>query len=247
MVQIFNIRSAGCYPSSNQEIPEGKRPSIWGFYSLNAGNALVRDIVIQDTKAYVAGVFDYIAPNTGSLVMLNESDQTLLPELNCPYYEIDGSVNQIISDGSGNAIIVGVFSHVFGVKRKAVAKVKSDCTLDSTFNVNMADSTAEVRSALVHNGKLFIAGVFSGTFSTTGSETRSNLALVNLSTGALDTSWNTGANGDVNVIGSDGTSLYLGGSFGQVGGATVNNLAKVDLSTGTTISTLGEPDALVQA
>lgn len=247
LVQIFNIRSAGCYPSSNQEIPEGKRPTIWGFYSLNAGNALVRDIVIQDTKAYVAGVFDYVAPNTGSLVMLNESDQTLLPELNCPYFEIDGSVNQIISDGSGNAIIVGSFSHVFGVKRKAVAKVKSDCTLDSSFNVNMADSTAEVRSALVYNGKLFIAGVFSGTFSTTGSETRSNLALVNLSTGALDTSWNTGANGDVNVIGSDGTSLYLGGSFGQVGGATVNNLAKVDLSTGTTISTLGEPDALVQA
>lgn len=240
LVQILKIRNAGCYPGWTS------RPSLWGFFSINVGNALVRDIVINDNKAYVGGMFDYIAPNTGSLVMLNDRDQKLLPEFSCPYFEIDGTVNQILGDGNGNAIVVGTFSHVFGVKRKAIAKIKSDCTLDSSFNVNLADSSAEIRTAVIHNGKLFIGGQFTGTFSTTSSETRSNLALVDLATGALDTSWSTGVTGEVNMLVSDGTFLFIAGNFSEVGTTPVSHLARVDLATGSSISTLGEPDGAVQ-
>jgi hypothetical protein len=249
-VQLFNIQSAGCYPSFKAipSAPNVKRPSLWGFYSLEVGNPIVRDIAISGTRGYVAGNFDYVGPNTGSLVMLDGSTQNLLPESSCPYFEIDGSITQIIDDGSGNAIVAGAFNHVFGVKRRGIAKVKSDCTLDSTFDVKMADTSAEVRTILLLNGKLYIGGMFSGTFSTNGTETRSHFAVVNPSTGNLDTTWTTTVTGsEVNVLESDGTHLYIAGAFTTVGVTSVNNLAKVDLATGNTVTQLGEPDASVQS
>jgi hypothetical protein len=220
---------------------------MWGFFSLNAGNGGVREVSVSGNRAYVAGMFDYVGPNTGSLAMLDGTNQNLLSEENCPYFEIDGSINQIIDDGNGNAIIAGTFNYVQGVKRHAIAKIKPDCTLDSSFNANLADPTAEVRSILMHNGKLFIAGLFSGTFATTGNDTRTNVAVINAATGVIDPSWDANMLGsEVNVIKTDGTNLFLGGSFYQIGALSVNNLAKVDMTSGTVVSSLGEPDNTVQ-
>ncbi|TGL60227.1 hypothetical protein EHQ58_06925 [Leptospira ognonensis] len=261
LVQYLQIRSAGCYPPffaanidpsvASESAPNSSseiRVPLWGFFSINAGAGLVRDIKINGTKAYVGGVFDYIGPNTGSLAMLNGSDQVLLPQTSCPYFEIDGNVNRILSDGNGNAFVAGTFNHIFGIPRRAIAKIKADCSIDTTFNVNMADSGADVRTLLLHNGKLYLGGVFSGTFATTGSDTRTHLAAVNPSSGALDTSWNpviTG--GEVNDIQTDNTDLYVGGQFSQIGGSTLSNLARINLTTGTVVNALGDPDGTVQS
>ena len=237
IVQFFQLRPSGCYPPYVSSILASKRrASMWGFFSLNAGNGGVREVSVSGNRAYVAGMFDYVGPNTGSLAMLDGTNQNLLSEENCPYFEIDGSINQIIDDGNGNAIIAGTFNYVQGVKRRAIAKIKPDCTLDSSFNANLADPTAEVRSILIHNGKLFIAGLFSGTFATTGNDTRTNVAVINAATGVIDPSWDANMLGsEVNVIKTDGTNLFLGGSFYQIGALSVNNLAKVDMTSGTVV------------
>jgi|GEM_PF-3660309 hypothetical protein len=247
IIQIFGIRSSGCYPPFLPGPTSKSRASLWGFHSLNAGAGFVRDMKIYGTKAIVSGVFDYMGPNTGSLAMVNGTNQVLLPESTCPYFELDGSINQIIDDGYGNAIVAGNFNYVQGVKLRALAKIKSDCTVDTTFNANMSDTFAEVRTLLIHNGKLYIGGIFTGTFSSNTSQTRNNLAAIHPDTGALDTGWNPNVSGEVNSIKTDGSSLYIGGYYNLVGATTVNNLSKVDLATGTVVSLLGEPDATVQA
>ncbi len=248
LVQIFQLQSAGCYPGFIQNPVPKNRVTPWGFFGINTSNGLVRDIKILDTKAYVAGLFDYIGPNTGSLVMLNQQDQTLLPESSCPYFEIDGLVNEMISDGNGNVIISGNFNHIQGIKRRAIAKIKSDCTLDESFNLNLADTSAEIRSLFLFNGKLYIAGLFSGRFSTTSSVIRNYVAVVSPDTGLLDLSFDANLTAsEVNVIKSDGTYLYLGGSISQVGATSVVNLARVNLFTGAFDTFLGEPDGTVTA
>ena len=259
LLQYLQIRSSGCYPpffatngnpsgSEETSLTSKIRVPLWGFFSVNAGSGLVRDIKILGTKAYVGGVFDYVGPNTGSLAIVNGTNQVLLSQTSCPYFEIDGNVNRIISDGNGSVFVAGNFKYIQGIQRQAIAKIKPDCSLDTTFNVNMADAGSEVRTLLLHSGKLYLGGVFSGTFATTGSDTRTHLAAVNPSSGSLDTSWNPVITGsEINDIKTDNTDLFVGGQFSQISGNSLSNLARINLTTGTVVNALGDPDGTVQS
>jgi hypothetical protein len=248
LIQVFAIQSNSCYPPYSPPPTPKLRTSLWGFFLLGGGTSNIRDVKILENKAYVIGLYDYVGPNTGPMAMLNGENLNLLSENSCPYFEIDGTVNQIIDDGNDNAIVAGNFNYIQGIKRKAIAKIKSNCTVDTTFNANMADTSAEVRSMVMLNGRLYIGGIFTGTFASTGSDTRSNLAVISPTTGALQTDWVANVTGsDVNVLKTDGTSLFVGGGFSQIGVTSVTNLAKIDTNTGSTVSILGEPDGTIHA
>ncbi|GBF50381.1 hypothetical protein LPTSP4_19060 [Leptospira ryugenii] len=196
---------------------------------------------IVGNKAYAIGLYDFVGPNTGSLVMLNPSDQSLLPTSNCPYFEIDGNIFDIVGDGKGNAIIAGDFNYIQGIKRKSIAKVKADCTLDTSFDVKIVDASAEIRTLLVHNQKLYFGGNFASTFPNNVS--RVALAVANLDTGAIDEGFNAGLpSGELYTMQTDGSSLVVGGSFSIMNGNSVANLARIDVNSGAFLTTLGEPD-----
>ncbi|GII99195.1 PKD domain-containing protein [Sediminihabitans luteus] len=63
---------------------------------------------------------------------------------------------------------------------------------------------------------------------------RANLMRYNLETGALDASWNPGANGRVlaMAVSPDGTRLYVAGAFTQIAGQARYRLAAFDTATG---------------
>ena len=99
---------------------------------------------------------------------------------------------------------------------------------------------------LRNGGNLLVAGDFSDY----GLVTRNHIAAYDLTTGALDLSFNPAPDGDFvhSIKGSaDGNSIFVGGSFATIGGVARRNLAKLSLADGVVDPTFNPyPDAYVK-
>ena len=82
--------------------------------------------------------------------------------------------------------------------------------------------------ALALSGDTLYAG---GDFSNVGSTVAPRLARFDTTTGALDTSWTPGPDGDspyVRALALSGDTLYVGGHFDTIGESAIDNLARFD-------------------
>jgi hypothetical protein len=89
-----------------------------------------------------------------------------------------------------------------------------------------------VRSiALSRDDRVLYAG---GAFTDLGGQQRARVAAIDAGNGAVDRSWNPGAENEVNAVtvSEDGTKLYIGGTFTRVRGKERNRLAAIDTATG---------------
>ncbi len=145
--------------------------------------------VQPDGKILVGGNFVYDGAGK-RLVRLN-SNGSLDSAFNVT---ITGATNfetyvndiEVLSDGK--ILIGGKFESVNGTTRTAIARLNSDGTLDTTFNVQLGTGATLNATIVQPDGKIMIAGQFSGV----NGFNRANLARLN-SDGTLDTSFNATA------------------------------------------------------
>jgi hypothetical protein len=148
-----------------------------------------------------------------------------------PTYQTNGRVNAIVIQ-NGVIYLGGRFTSVRpagsssgGVTRNHVAALSL-----ATGQVLPWDPNANgtVQSLAVGNGRVYLGG----SFSSVGGASRTRLAAVDVTTGAVVAGFNPRADGLVNSLALSGDMLYAGGSFVTLGGSPRSHLGAVDATTG---------------
>ncbi len=156
-------------------------------------------------------------------------------------YPPSGSVNGNFNPGTGanstvwatavqtdeKILIGGEFTTFNGVSRRGIARINSNGSLDTTFNIGTGINGSYVNMLAVQpDGDVVIVGLFSQF----NGVSRNNLARLN-SDGSLDTSFNPtgGANAPVYAVAlqTDG-KILIGGDFTSVGGYSYDRLARLN-------------------
>lgn len=189
----------------------------------------VYTMATDGTNVYLGGTFTMVGESVRNVrpyaAKFNLSGMTLS---NVTMPVINSGVNAVAPDGNGGWYIAGNFTSVNGVTRNRAARINSDGSLHA-WNPNVSTASSYVYAIAVSGGKVFLGG----SFNTVGSQTRNQLAAVDAETGAIDMSWNPGANGTVNSLLVSGGKLYVGGGFSTISSVTRNGLAAVDAASGT--------------
>src|SRR5207247_1471470 len=84
-------------------------------------------------------------------------------------------------------------------------------------------------NALALSGNTIYIG---GRFTSVGGQPRSNLAAIDITTGAAVATWHPSADNGVKNLAVSGTTIYAGGWFTKISGQPRNHLAAFDASTG---------------
>src|SRR5690349_14648107 len=106
-------------------LPPGPALSLTADSSFWGANGRVDDIVSNGTKAWIAGGFDYVGPNTGRAVAVDSSSGATVPSSNI----VDGTVNASAPDGKGGYYLAGDFSRVSDLRRQGLVHIKPDATV----------------------------------------------------------------------------------------------------------------------
>lgn len=121
---------------------------------------IVRAIVEQaNGKVIVGGSFtNYMSTSKNRIMRLNENgtiDNTFSVGTG-----FDGSVYAIKIQSDGKIIVGGDFTSYNGVSRSRIARLNSDGTLDTTFNINYPVDKVIRTVLILSDGKLLIGGDF---------------------------------------------------------------------------------------
>ncbi len=159
----------------------------------------------------------------------------------------DSSVFAIALQSDSRILIGGFFNTFNGTTRNRIARLNSDGSLDTTFNIGTGANSAVRAIAVQPDGRIVIGGQFTSYNGTA----RNNIARLNAD-GSLDTTFNvgTGANNTLHAIAlqSDG-GIVIGGAFTNYNGTARNRIAR--LNSDGSLDTIFNPgtgaDSLVQA
>ena len=166
---------------------DGSTDTSFDTASRFADSATVFDFGVQtDGKILVGGYFLYDGVPR-RLVRLN-SDGSLDTPFDVSFNgnpNSDTSVLDISMLPDGKILIGGSFTAVNGVTRSSLARLNSDGTTDTAFNVQLGTNALVFAAVVQTDGKIMIGGRFSGV----NGINRPNLARLN-SDGTLDTSFN---------------------------------------------------------
>jgi len=155
-------------------------------------------------------------------------------------------ISSVFYDASSDTIIAsGDIYGVGGTRRNHAAKLKSDGTLDPTFN---PDLNGPVMAYLVDDASntIYLVGEFTAVNITTSPIVRNHIAAYDMTTGALKPFNPSLGSGDYRTMALDAVNnvLYVGGSFSSVNTLTTpvsrNNVAAFDINTA--IATSFNPD-----
>ena len=128
----------------------------------------------------------------------------------------------------GKILIGGGFQTILGVPRNSLARLNPDGTLDINFDAGLAAGSSIDAIVLQSDGKILIVG----SFNTTGSQPRHDVARLDPVTGIPD-SLTANTNNVVYAIAlqADG-KILVGGKFTNIGGQSRNYIARLDPVTG---------------
>jgi hypothetical protein len=195
-------------------------------------------------RTYIAGEFSYVGPYTGSTVSVETGSGNLdaIPKLNLVTGTAGVAIDAIEADGSGGWYVGGLFrspsgAHADGAPVNRLVHFNSDGSYDSTFQANgistniastITDMALDSSTNTLYLGGSFtsiLVGPNGGVGGT--SFTRTRLAAVDATTGAVRTGWDPVASSTVQALKVVGNNVYIGGSFTQIDGITRNRLAAV--------------------
>ncbi len=196
--------------------------------SYNTGlgaNTNVNAIAIQsDGNAIIAGSFTQInGTNRNYIARLNTSGG-LDPTFNAGT-ELNGPVNTIAIQGDGKIVVGGDFTQVNGQNQGYIARLNTDGTVDTNFNVGTGADHPVYALAFQTDGRIVVGGAFNfiNLFS------RNSIARLN-SDGSLDPSFDPGSGADDTIytvaLQQDG-GILLGGLFQSFNGTRRIGIARL--------------------
>jgi uncharacterized delta-60 repeat protein len=203
-----------------------------------------------DGKMLLAGSFTQFNGVTRKRFARLNTDDSLDTSFD-PGDGISGGVTTLSSlalPNDGTLIIAGYFSAIDGVPCNSIARLRTDGSLDTSFNLTGISNASFNCVALQTNGQIVVGGGFTVAINGTNCN---NVARLN-SDGTLDTTFNpgTGANGSVKAIAlqQDG-KILIGGSFTSVNGTNCYGIVRLNpdgsMDTNFTfVPTLGSPDCI---
>lgn len=167
---------------------------------------------------YLAGDFNYVGPQTGSVAMIDPASGVV----NTAFPALNGNVEVIIPDGAGGWYIGGDFTMAGGVARAGLVRVDSGYSVVTTFQ---ADVTGNVHALALSGSDLFVGGEFTQI----GGQARLNLARVDATSGTV-AAYNPQPDGAVRAISVAAGSVYFGGAFQNVNSVVRECAAATDVS-----------------
>jgi len=183
---------------------------------------------------YIGGRFDqFNGANANNLVRLN-SDNSVDLAFDMSVGGADNVVYAIATttDGGGDVYVGGEFTRVQGTAINRLARLNSDGSVDTAFDIGGGGVNNEVYTvapALDDSGDVYVGGIFTSINGTTSN----HLARLN-SDGSVDTAFDMsggGANFEVTAIAPaiDGSGdVYVSGWFTSLNGTTSNYLARLN-------------------
>lgn len=194
----------------------------------NIPSGKVYTLAINGSNIYAGGNFTYCNPTErGNMYAIDVNTGHLKdwdPKVDGTVYNMK-LVDNILYIGGG-------FTKVNNVTRnKAAAITLSTAALNTSFvpNVSRGDY---VLTIAVDGNKVYLGGNFDRVSGTV----RNYLAMVDATTGALNTDWNPNPNNFVRDIQVANGKVYVGGDFSQMGSVNRSGLAAFDATTGNFLS-----------
>lgn len=205
-------------------------------------------MAVLDDTLFLSGRFGYVGPPTGRLAVLNK--QTGEPDISLPRF--DGEIRAVLPDGTGGYYVGGDFFAVAGERRRNLAHVRVDGTLDPSFRPDPEllvgnGSVGSVWVLALDGGTLYVGGQFSSV----AGEARRDLVALDAHTGALrpfDAALSGGPEypqsiyGVTSVVARDGV-VYVGGEFTHVGGQARPTAVALDGQTGARLPWAVQPNS----
>ncbi|MFP5520587.1 MAG: hypothetical protein ACLGGX_11835, partial [Bdellovibrionia bacterium] len=184
------------------------------FISSALSPGRVETAVVDGNVAYLGGSFTSVGPCHGGLVLLDNEGNYVST------YSLAGAVNGMTADNVGGVFIYGDFAFSQGgYSTKNIIRIKSDRTVDTSFNLNINGS---ISSALAVDEMLYLAG----NFTNINGASRSGLASIDIQFPSAPTLTPFAATG-ISNSGIGGfyyeeifDELYLFGSFTSFSGSS---------------------------
>lgn len=202
------------------------RPGLAAFVSDGGGNRLspwappvgpVESLgVAPDGRVYVGGKGGLAAVDGSGAVIWNAQAG-------------GGPVKELAVARDGNRVWVGgEFTSIGGQPRTKLAALRSDGSVDPTFNPDPgAKAVVSALTLSEDNSRVY----FGGTFDHVRDQVRNNLAAVDAATGAL-TNWDPNATGAVSSLTASGSLVFAGGNFTNIGATPRTFIGALDLTPG---------------
>ena len=198
-------------------------------YSFNIGtgaNAVINSAKVQSDNKIIIG---------GGFTTFNEATRNRITRLHS-----NGNIDNSFSIGSGcndavqtialqsdgKIIIGGSFTQYNGTNRRHIARLNTDGSLDTSFNIGTGANFPILAVAIQNDGKIIIGGGF-----TSFNGTNINRILRLNSNGSIDSSFNVGTGFDNTIhslnIQNDG-KIIIAGEFSNYNNNTSNRIIRVN-------------------
>ena len=211
------------------------------FNFISPGDITVRTMALQtDGKIVVGTDSSYYSQVNFPVVFRLNADGSIDSTFTVPTGNnnagINGSVKQILLDSDGKVIIGGTFTLIGNTARSGLAKLNTDGTLDSSFEVLLGSSGTVTIITPQADGKILIGG----NFSYVNGVAKNKLARLNQD-GSVDLSFNPSlVQGSYNtstfitvlIVQPDG-KIIVGGNITSVNGTTTTGFFRLN-ADGTT-------------
>lgn len=192
---------------------------------IGANNSVLKTAIQSDGKIIIAGEFTtYNGVSRNKIARLN-TDGSLDTSFN-PGTGANSRILTFAIQNDGKIIIAGYFTNYNGTDINRIARLNSDGTLDSSFNVGTG--TGLVKTIKILSDTKILIG---GSFFTYNGASVSCIARLN-SDGTLDSTFNSGAGANNEVLSisiQSNDKIIIGGNFTSFNGVTRNYLARLNI------------------
>lgn len=187
----------------------------------------VTSIAVQaDGKIVVGGFFTSFNGNARNRIARLNSNGSLDATFN-PGTGADQGLYAVAIQDDGKIVIGGSFTTYNGTSQNFITRLKSNGSVDATFNTGTGAGNTVLSLALQSDNKI----VISGTFASYNGTARNKIVRVN-GDGTLDATFNPGAGAQLTdvyslALQSDG-KIVIGGAFTTYDGTGRNHLARIN-------------------
>lgn len=208
-------------------LPDGQNdPDFLGKGEIAGFAGQVADFVQQpDGAIIIVGRFETVGGHKHTNVARLTEQGGLDPTFETPFDGVNGPISQVHLLRDSRLIISGQFTRVSGRTAGKIARLLPSGELDTTFDVGDRLDRNVVRSLVLPDGRILIAGEFTHY----GPTPRHRIALLQ-SDGNLDTTFEPGIGADDIILDmalhGEGW-LYLAGHFRRVNGVHAPHIARL--------------------